>query len=31
MCLAFLIAFVPMVGTYANAKNPKDRKIFMVL
>ena len=27
ICLAFLIAFVPMVGTYANAENPKDLKI----
>lgn len=27
MCLVFLIAFVPMVGTYANAENPKDLKI----
>ena len=27
MCLAFLIAFVPTVGIYANAENPKDLKI----
>ena len=27
MCLVFIIAFVPMVGTYANAENPKDLKI----
>lgn len=27
ICLAFLIAFVPMAGTYANAENPKDLKI----
>jgi len=27
ICLAFLIAFVPMVGTYGNAENPKDLKI----
>ena len=27
ICLAFLIVFVPMLGTYANAKNPKDLKI----
>ena len=27
MCLAFLIAFFPTVGIYANAENPKDLKI----
>ncbi|MDG1941636.1 MAG: TonB-dependent receptor [Flavobacteriaceae bacterium] len=27
MCLAILIAFVPTVGIYANAENPKDLKI----
>jgi iron complex outermembrane receptor protein len=27
MCLAFLIAFVPTVGIYANAENSKDLKI----
>lgn len=27
MCLAFLIAFVPTVGIYANAENPKYLKI----
>ncbi|MDG1912062.1 MAG: carboxypeptidase-like regulatory domain-containing protein, partial [Flavobacteriaceae bacterium] len=31
ICLAFLFAFVPTVGTYANAKNPKDLKIISAI